>query len=308
MFGSTVLEVIAGMAFCYFSVSLIVSSVNEAIASFFKLRANTLLDAVKDMLNDPQMGGLALALYNHARVNPLGDGKATTAAELKYKPAYIPSRQFASALLDILRQSQQQNAVADLTDTIADPQLRTFLAGVLREAQGEEARVVAGLAQWFDHSMERVSGRYKQRQQIITFFVALTLAAVLNVDSLYLFHTLWTNGSIKPELYQNASADNAVQAIQNLSNLPLGWTDTRLASIHHVGTILLMLCGWGVTALAAMFGAPFWFDLLQKLIVLRGTGAKPDLAQPAADQTVAVQRIPAPPQPVAPGVIDGPAQ
>lgn len=32
--------------------------------------------------------------------------------------------------------------------------------------------------------------------------------------------------------------------------------------------------GWLITALAIMLGAPFWFDLLSKLISLRGTGSK----------------------------------
>ncbi|WP_152269176.1 hypothetical protein [Agriterribacter humi] len=34
--------------------------------------------------------------------------------------------------------------------------------------------------------------------------------------------------------------------------------------------------GWIITALAIMLGAPFWFDLLSKLISLRGTGTKID--------------------------------
>lgn len=30
-----------------------------------------------------------------------------------------------------------------------------------------------------------------------------------------------------------------------------------------------------VTAITALFGAPFWFAALQQLVRLRGTGAKP---------------------------------
>ena len=35
------------------------------------------------------------------------------------------------------------------------------------------------------------------------------------------------------------------------------------------------LPGLFITATAALFGAPFWFDILQRLIQLRGTGTKP---------------------------------
>ena len=43
MFGSTVLEVAIGLIACFCAVSLIVSSLNEAIASFVQLRGKCLL-------------------------------------------------------------------------------------------------------------------------------------------------------------------------------------------------------------------------------------------------------------------------
>jgi hypothetical protein len=35
------------------------------------------------------------------------------------------------------------------------------------------------------------------------------------------------------------------------------------------------LAGWLLTALAAALGAPFWFDLIGRVVNLRGAGAKP---------------------------------
>jgi len=37
--------------------------------------------------------------------------------------------------------------------------------------------------------------------------------------------------------------------------------------------------GWLLTALAGMLGAPFWFELLQRLVNLRGVGPKPETAR-----------------------------
>jgi hypothetical protein len=42
--------------------------------------------------------------------------------------------------------------------------------------------------------------------------------------------------------------------------------------------------GWLVTARAGMLGAPFWFDLLQKITNLRGTGPKPASTDAAPKQ------------------------
>jgi hypothetical protein len=33
--------------------------------------------------------------------------------------------------------------------------------------------------------------------------------------------------------------------------------------------------GWVITALATLFGAPFWFDTLQQIIRLKGSGPSP---------------------------------
>ncbi len=35
------------------------------------------------------------------------------------------------------------------------------------------------------------------------------------------------------------------------------------------------LFGWIITAIAALFGAPFWFDTLQSVIRLKGSGPSP---------------------------------
>ncbi|AGZ41925.1 hypothetical protein [Actinoplanes friuliensis] len=41
---------------------------------------------------------------------------------------------------------------------------------------------------------------------------------------------------------------------------------------------LLKLLGLVLTAAAAALGAPFWFDLLNRLVNLRSTGKRPDPA------------------------------
>jgi len=42
------------------------------------------------------------------------------------------------------------------------------------------------------------------------------------------------------------------------------------------GSWLLKIAGWLLTALAISFGAPFWFDLLNRLVDFRGSGRKPE--------------------------------
>jgi len=41
----------------------------------------------------------------------------------------------------------------------------------------------------------------------------------------------------------------------------------------------LKLVGWLITALAVSLGGPFWFDLLNRLVDLRGAGPRPASAR-----------------------------
>ncbi|CAG4990536.1 hypothetical protein DYBT9275_00552 [Dyadobacter sp. CECT 9275] len=65
--------------------------------------------------------------------------------------------------------------------------------------------------------------------------------------------------------------------------LPIGWKSVVPESVHgwkvlRVFFTLLAknLLGWLLTAAALSFGAPFWFDLLVKLVNIRNVGNKPE--------------------------------
>ncbi len=67
------------------------------------------------------------------------------------------------------------------------------------------------------------------------------------------------------------------------SPLGLGWAPTYTEQLTTAETngrsvlvfFLIKLFGWFITALAVSLGAPFWFDLLQKVINIRNAGVRP---------------------------------
>jgi hypothetical protein len=59
---------------------------------------------------------------------------------------------------------------------------------------------------------------------------------------------------------------------------PVGW-DSFPPRLELSRDSFIPLVGWLLTASSALFGAPFWFDLLQKFVQLRGTGGKPSGTQ-----------------------------
>lgn len=275
MLNSTVLEVAIGLIFCFASISLIASSINEAIASALKLRGRTLFTGIKLLLNDPHFTGLAQAIYNHALINPESAGRAKTEAELTTKPSYIPSKQFAIAFVDVLQMVPMNvQRVGQALNAVKDEQLRTMLLGMYQRTAGDIEKMQAELAAWFDNGMERVAGGYKRRSQLICFIIALVVTALFNVDSFRVFETLWMHPALTAQLslVQNP---NITTIITELKLLPVGWEQAPEFSLLSKPT-WVMFIGWLVTASSALFGAPFWFDLLQKMTRLRGTGKKPE--------------------------------
>lgn len=101
MFGSNVLEVAIGLIFIYLFLSVICSSINEAIASLMNQRAKNLFEGVKNLLNDPDFTGLAQFLYNHGLVTAFMQNAANDSKPNRW-PSYVPPATFSLALIDLL--------------------------------------------------------------------------------------------------------------------------------------------------------------------------------------------------------------
>ena len=141
--------------------------------------------------------------------------------------------------------------------------------------------------------MDRASGWYKRRVQLILFFLALGLTSLVNADTLAIGQRLWKDDALRAavvaqanRVVQQGSAECAqtgagesggrcrecVDAV-NEFGLPLGWTHTT--SPHSFWATVGKILGLLVTAFALALGAPFWFDLISKVSRVRGSGPRP---------------------------------
>ena len=279
MFNSPIVDVAIGLVFCYAAVALTVSTITEAISSALKWRSQSLFASIKALLNDPKFQGLAHEVLNHALVNPMVDGMAAKGGKPAKLPSYVQSKNFAIALVDAI-----QSVPGDFVklkqdiDQIPDAQLRTFLQSAYAKAlmQGSPLAQLEALhqrlADWFDSAMERASGEYKRQAQVCTFGIALLVALVFNIDSVFLLQALWSRPALTAEITSPGAGVDAATLLDQMKVLPVGWTGRQY---HGAFDWLAAIAGIFVTAVTALFGAPFWFDALQQLVRLRGTGAKP---------------------------------
>lgn len=286
MNASGALDLAISLSFVYLLVSLACTALGELIASLFALRQRTLAGAVTTLLGDAT---LKKAFYEHALIKGISPGRKTG-------PSYIPKELFAAAALDLMKDDSRlrQGVLALVRGTGAE----TALEAGVDKLGAEVATVKTALGDWFDASMARASGAYKRKAQLMVFVIAAVLVGALNADTVAISRALW----MRPEL-RTAIADSAgryvaqgmpagtatdadfKKALAETNSrlttttdelaglgLPLGWTDTFLRPGESVLTKLLGLL---LTILACSLGAPFWFDLLGKMVNIRGAGKKP---------------------------------
>jgi hypothetical protein len=218
-------------------------------------------------------------------------------------PSYISSSNFASALLGSLDTGKPIPVFADVVTAVtamSPSNLRSALLSALTAAQGDLDSFRKNVANWFDDSMERLSGAYKRHLKLISILVGIVVAVVFNADSFRVASTLWTDPVLRAQVVATAAetvgkgADSKgdqpklADVVEGLRPLPIGWScgknespciwskpPTNLTLI--LGWLTLIL-GWLLTAAALSLGAPFWFDVLSKFINIRGAGDKPNRA------------------------------
>jgi hypothetical protein len=69
--------------------------------------------------------------------------------------------------------------------------------------------------------------------------------------------------------------------------IPIGWTSQGTAVEPNRDNVVEHAFGWLLTALAATLGAPFWFDMLNRVVSIRASG-KPPEEQPKPPKSVSV--------------------
>jgi hypothetical protein len=230
-------------------------------------------------------------------------------------PSYVSARSFADAVIEAL--ATTKSTVLEAEDTAAaflgslpqDSPIKTRLTALISEAQGDLQRVKAGLEAWFDDTMDRLSGAYKRWSQWVLVVVGIIAALILNVSAVRIVATLWEDGPVRSAVTDAASEfvqqhptteasspgfkgiETAIGDLDVLK-LPVGWGD-GWGNVAGPGWTVL---GTLITGLAVMLGAPFWFNVLTKLLALRkGDGVPPRAATDPTSATRAVVALGPPP-------------
>jgi hypothetical protein len=331
MFNSIVLDVVIGLALVFILVSTVCTAIREAIESVFKTRAAYLECAIRELFRDPAGTGMAQKFYEHPLISGLFKNayqarplEPTLLARGQHMRSYIPSRNFAAALIDLATHGVELDAATTPHKLTLDGlrqgaaklenmYVRRAVVAAIDAGQDDLAAVREHLEAWYDAAMDRVSGWYKRTSQVIIAVIAVAIVGALNLDAIAIADSLYRDPAVRAAAVAEAEqikpddlgAKTSLTKLDTL-HLPVGWqaavtnSHSDANSTTALAYSIMMKClGLLLTAFAATLGAPFWFDVLNKVMVIRATvkpreksreeGSEDRPATPAA--TTAVIRI-----------------
>jgi hypothetical protein len=254
---------------------------------------------------------LAKGFFKHGLIANLG---RVTLLNPNGSPSYVPAQRFSRSFLEALITLDGDAADTQLQMTsariqasiqgIGNPIIKQTMGSFFNEIEeditsgairaSERVAALRGKVEnWFDETMERVGGWYKRKAQAIIFISAFLIALGLNVDSVMVTNTLWTSPAIRSALANSASAveggvDELDPVLTEIGEFQLlGWAeagsdDPRAlpTSADTTAWYVYKIIGLLITAFALSLGAPFWFQMLTKIVNLRGSGSKPEDSEP----------------------------
>ena len=188
--------------------------------------------------------------------------------------------------------------------------------GSLKKGEVKIAEFRTSVETWFNDSMTRLGGYYKRRAQLGAFLIAIGFAVFMNVDTLAVVRTLWRDPTARSAVVAEAqslgslpeaeeSVKDAVAMIDEkleAFTLPSGWKKLDAEACKAVkdnpevweyncivaaetypigmpygaGFWVEKIVGFLLSGAAAAQGAPFWFEILTKLVNMRSSGKNPD--------------------------------
>jgi hypothetical protein len=235
------LDLAIGLAFIFFLLATLAATIQEFIAAIFGLRARTLEQGLRSMLEDEDEGWKYVdQFYDHPlikslyrtppppKLKPETSTKETgelgrhsgVASRGPFQraaaffgptrgPSYISPRSFALVLLDNFAPAPGEKTVfANAADVLGElpGDLGGRLKPLVADAQKEADQLRTNLEAWYDDTMARVSGWYKRKTQIILIVIGILLVPAVNANSIAMAERMWKDNTVRSAVVAQAQA------------------------------------------------------------------------------------------------------
>jgi len=301
-------DIAVSLIVVFVMLSVFCSSLLEWYAQRVGARARFLRIGLLHMLGDD---GLYRQVVNHPLIEALGKGGSRGPGPA-YIPSMVFADALLDSVVDRAATIVAGSPAMDMTpiDIIG---LRAHLAkldaekfsiasalGPIVRRSNDMDKVRAEIAKWYEAQTDRVTGWYKAfaRKHLLIF--GLLIAVAFNIDTIAITKQVAAQPGLRSVLagYANdpkflklgtiddsqvssttevTTAKEAKEFWDRAPGLPFGWNKNILEAFKTIPIWdqAMVLVGWLLTGLGVSLGAPFWFDLLNKVASLRAAGPKP---------------------------------
>lgn len=254
------------------------------------------------------------ALLDKITITPAASASPPTGNQIQLPPKDLPAYIEAISNSTVISGELKRTILAYANEAKQAYETLKIIPGAastITKVKSELDQFHDKLETWYNSNSDRLSGKLKRTKVLPTTFVLAVLITIFsNADSIKISKYFFDHKEQAKEFADKAlsSLDNYKERIENikavdslghdhdtvtiarletsLSNvqqdiknmkeelppeLPWGWQNHPFDSSFK----LLSIVGWIATILAICLGAPFWFDILNKIANLRGTGPKP---------------------------------
>ena len=205
------------------------------------------------------------------------------------------------------KKEQFKAVVEKIKEMELDDRVETPAVGILKlmqeESQGSMEYLQSEIEKWYSEVMQRASGWYKRKTQLTIFVIGFLVSITFNADTLNIASYLKNDPEARAQVVEmastyveqaeNMSGDGTEQSAQELMDSARALIDEEIQSVSSVlglgweggfsqgmaeafgapfslQVFGIKLFGWLMTTFALSLGAPFWFDVLNKAMNLRG--------------------------------------
>ena len=232
MLNLAILDIIIALSFTYFILSMMVSSINEAVSNARNYRGNMLRNTLLNLFYEKGSGSTKNTKKVKATKTTKGEVKTEPETENAWKdcldeimdsplidsvrkkanqfPSYIPPENFTLAVMEFLKEQvkdkdgkyDESNLLQDLKHKLEGNKIplikgkfKTKLLTLIDKSQNDLDRFKTELESFYNKSIEQLGSWYKRKIKMILFGYGALLAIVFNVDTFHLGKVLWQKPS-----------------------------------------------------------------------------------------------------------------